>query len=74
MAIRVIPVGVLRARAGQEEFLVEAAGRSVAALLADLDIEPDLVAMVLINGRQSPKDTPLRDGDVLKLVPFVGGG
>jgi sulfur carrier protein ThiS len=73
MPVRVIPVGVLKARV-PEELVLQAAGRTVAAVLGEAGIQPDLVAMVLINGRQSAKDTVLRDGDVVKLVPFVGGG
>jgi len=33
-----------------------------------------LVAVVLINGRQELKDYVLQDGDIVKLIPLVGGG
>ncbi len=75
MPVRVIPVGVLRPSPSKDDIVFEAAcGQTVHEMLRRLAIEPDLVAMVLINGRQVPKDTVLRDGDLVKLIPFVGGG
>lgn len=32
------------------------------------------VAILLINGRYSPSDAPVNDGDVVALFPPVGGG
>lgn len=75
MAVQIIPVGLLKSGHTAGELTLEAAaGQTVEQVLAALGIQPDLVAMVLINGRQSPKETVLHDGDVVKLVPFVGGG
>jgi sulfur carrier protein ThiS len=74
MPVHIIPVGILRPSLPQREIALEAAGRTIWQILAELGIDPDLVAMVLINGRQAPKDAVLNDGDVVKLVPFVGGG
>ncbi|MFG0319383.1 MAG: sulfur carrier protein ThiS [Planctomycetota bacterium JB042] len=52
-------------------------GTTVSDLLALLDLRVDLVA-VERNGEIVPKashaETPLRDGDRLEVVTFVGGG
>ncbi len=74
MSVRVIGVGLLRPLLPQGEVALEASGRTVEQVLAELGIQSSLVAMALVNGRQLPKDTILADGDVVKLVPFVGGG
>lgn len=39
-----------------------------------LGIEKDLLAITLINGRQSSLDTVVEDGKNLYLFPPVGGG
>lgn len=75
MPVQVIPVGILRPSPAEDEAVCEVeAGKTVEQIVADLGIRPDMVAMILINGRQSAKDAIVRDGDVVKLVPFVGGG
>jgi sulfur carrier protein ThiS len=47
---------------------------TVEDVLVRLAIPSDLVAIVLINGLQRPKSHPLAEGDVVKLVPLMGGG
>jgi thiamine biosynthesis protein ThiS len=50
---------------------------SVAALLAQLDIDPRRVAVehnLNIIKRQTYSDTLIGDGDTLEIVNFVGGG
>lgn len=74
MPVRVIPVGFLRDRFPQGELILDSAGQTVSQILARLSVPPDLVGVVLVNGRQVTKDTALQDGDEVKLVPFVGGG
>jgi sulfur carrier protein len=53
------------------------AGLSVAGLLAHLGLEPRMI-VVEHNGdilrRESYADAPVRAGDQLELVHFVGGG
>lgn len=49
-------------------------GMTVATLLEELGLPSELVAFVLVNGRQKPKSHTLSSGDSVKLVPFVGGG
>lgn len=59
---------------GQE---LKLAGKSVAEYLAEAQYEPRRVAVEL-NGQIVPRaqyaTSILRDGDVLELVSFVGGG
>jgi thiamine biosynthesis protein ThiS len=50
---------------------------SVAALLAQLDIDPRRVAVehnLNIIKRQTYSDTLIGEGDTLEIVNFVGGG
>jgi thiamine biosynthesis protein ThiS len=50
---------------------------SVAALLAQLDIDPRRVAVehnLNIIKRQTYSDTLIDEGDTLEIVNFVGGG
>lgn len=53
------------------------AGRSVADLLADLELDPRLVVVELnreIIRRDEIENVALSDGDRLEIVHFVGGG
>lgn len=50
---------------------------TLAALIESLDMKPDRVAVELnrdIVPRDRWPETPLRDGDRLEIVQFVGGG
>ena len=52
-------------------------GHSVAALLSDLGIPAERVAVELnltIVDRQAFPGTSLRDGDQLEVIGFIGGG
>ncbi len=76
MGVKLITVGMLKEYLeGRDSLILEdKAGQPVAELLAALDIPSQLVAIALVNGHQVPKNYVLRDGDVLKLAPFIGGG
>lgn len=53
------------------------AEHTVTTLLESLDLHPGLVVVELnreILARDSYADTPVREGDSLELVHFVGGG
>ncbi len=59
-----------------ERFELDSA-MSVAALLAQLDIDPRRVAVehnLNIIKRQTYSDTLIDEGDTLEIVNFVGGG
>jgi sulfur carrier protein len=60
---------------GEDKQVVE--GQSVAALLEQLQIRPGRVVVELnraIISRETHGSTMLKDGDVLEIVHFVGGG
>jgi sulfur carrier protein len=54
-----------------------AAGHSVRSLVESLELHPSLVVVELnreILARDAYGETPVRDGDTIELVHFVGGG
>ncbi len=54
-----------------------AAGQTVRGLLESLDLHPSLVVVELnreILARDAYSDVPVREGDAIELVHFVGGG
>jgi len=74
MIARIRPLGILKSYAGgQDEVMVEA-GRTVRETITALGIPPEIVAMVLVNDAQQPKDYILQDEDVVRLIMVVGGG
>ena len=74
-SISITVIGLLKSYTQNRESLtLDAAGKSVSQVLAELGIPSVLVAVVLINGRQELKDYVLQDGDLVKLIPLVGGG
>jgi len=71
-SVKVVPVGMLKRYLA--ETVTAKPGQTVHQLLYGLGIPPDLVAVVMVNGRQEPKSYLLQEGDQVKLVPLVGGG
>jgi sulfur carrier protein len=51
-------------------------GTTIASLLAELKLTPDKVAVELNRRlvRADKYDTPLKSGDAVEVVTFVGGG
>ena len=47
---------------------------TVAALIAHLEIPPELSRIVLVNGHDVEDDTALRSGDVIDVFPPLAGG
>lgn len=47
---------------------------TVKEVLDKVEIEPEEVAILLVNGRDGKVDQLLEDGDTLSLFPPVGGG
>ncbi|MBC7264325.1 MAG: MoaD/ThiS family protein [Chloroflexi bacterium] len=76
MSVEIIPVGLLKRYVQSDELPIrqDAAGKTIAALLNELGLPPSVVAIALVNGRQVEKSYTLADGDIVKLVPIVGGG
>jgi sulfur carrier protein ThiS len=74
-SVILIPVGLLKKYAsGRERLDMPGRGRTVSELLAEAGIPSALVAIVMIEGRQVMKDYIPRTGDVVKLIPLMGGG
>jgi len=68
--------GTIRVRLNGKDREVDA-GHTVRTLLESLDLHPGLVVVELnreILARDRYGDAPVRDGDTLELVHFVGGG
>lgn len=67
-------VGLLKKYGPSESSLTVESGQTVMEVIRNLGLDPDLVAIVMVNGRQRFKSYRLQDGDNVKLVPMVGGG
>ena len=52
----------------------DAAGLSLGELIAKLGIPEKEVRVTMINGRHSPWETIINDGDRVGIFPAVGGG
>ena len=49
-------------------------GLTVEKMLANLDLRPGLVGLVLVNGKIAQNDCMLAEGDEVELYPVFGGG
>ncbi|HBG75029.1 MAG: hypothetical protein A2X25_04520 [Chloroflexi bacterium GWB2_49_20] len=58
---------------GKDEFEVES-GHTVRETLVRLNIKPELIALVVLDGEQKTKDYIIQDGDVIKVLAVIGGG
>jgi sulfur carrier protein ThiS len=67
-------VGLLRKYGPAQISLAVQPGGTVMEVIRELGLNPDLVAIVMVNGRQRSKADRLDPGDRVKLVPMVGGG
>lgn len=47
---------------------------TVAEAMAQLPLKRSTGLVILVNGKLGQYDTPLADGDVVQLVPALGGG
>lgn len=63
-------------REGREKivFFTKEEAQKSGDIVRILDIPPEEIAILLINGRHSKLDSPVKDGDVVALFPPVGGG
>jgi sulfur carrier protein ThiS len=57
----------------KDEFSVEA-GHNVREIIVSLGINPDLVAMVSVNGEIQTKDYIIQERDTIRLLAVIGGG
>jgi sulfur carrier protein ThiS len=57
----------------KDEFTV-VPGRDLREIIVSLGINPDLVAMISVNGELQPKDYVVQEGDTIRLMAVIGGG
>ena len=74
MTAQIKPVGMLKDYIGGQNQVTVEAGRTVRETIAALGMPPEIVALVMVNEEQQPKDYVLREGDVVKLMAVLGGG
>jgi sulfur carrier protein ThiS len=72
--VELVLVGLLRNYGPAQASLPVEQGETVLDLIRELGLDPDLVAIVMVNGRQQFKSHRLQPGDRVKLLPMVGGG
>jgi len=72
--VEFVLVGLLRDYGPAQGSHSVKAGQTVLELIRELGLDPDLVAIVMVNGRQRFKSHRLQPGDRVKLLPMVGGG
>ena len=61
-------------RHGQAMAVAVAPGADLGHLLAHLDLTPDQVRHVFVNGQRRPLDYIPQDGDELAIFPPIAGG
>ena len=72
--VELVLVGLLRNYGPAQTSLPAEQGDTVLDLIRELGLDPDLVAIVMVNGRQEFKSHRLQPGERVKLLPMVGGG
>lgn len=72
--VQLVLVGLLRDYGPAQSSLPVEPGDTVLDLIRKLGLNPDVVAIVMVNGRQRFKSHHLQPGDRVKLLPMVGGG
>lgn len=74
MTAKLRVVGYLKEHSdGRSEINVDA-GQSVRQILETIGINPDLVALVVVNESQQDKNYIIQDGDLIRVMAVVGGG
>jgi len=72
--IRIKLYGVFRLERFREEIRSYPPGITARDVVVQLRISEQLLGIVLINGVHAGLDDSLQDGDVLSLLPILGGG
>ena len=66
--------GALKSYTGGQAEVDVQAGRTVRETVTAMGIPPAIIALVLVNDVQKPKDYSLQEGDMVRLLMVVGGG
>jgi sulfur carrier protein ThiS len=67
-------VGLLKKYGPEKASIHMEPGQTVRDAILSVGVNPDQVAIVMVNGRQRSKAHRLQPGDEVKLLPMVGGG
>ena len=68
------PTGQLKSYLNNQSEITVEAGRTVREILVMLQIKPEVVAGVIVNGDLQSKDYTIQEDDVIKLFSIMGGG
>jgi sulfur carrier protein ThiS len=68
------PIGMLKSYIGGRNEVTVEAGRTVREAIMAVGIPPEIVALVMVNEEQQPKDYVLQNDDVVRLLAVIGGG
>lgn len=74
LKIEVRYFATLRREGKKKEILEVKDVVTAAELIESLDIQPEDIAILLVNGIRAELDETIKDGDVVSLFPPVGGG
>ena len=74
MPVSIRPMGQLKELLNNQSEITVQAGQTVRETLVVLQIKPEIVAGVVVNGVLESKDYLLQDGDQVKLVAIMSGG
>ena len=67
-------MGQLKELLNNQSDVTVQAGKTVRETLIELQIKPEIVAGVIVNGALESKDYMLQDGDQVKLMAVMSGG
>ncbi len=68
------PAGMLKDYIGGRAEAAVEPGQTVREALQALQIPPEIVAFVAVNGEQQTKDYCIQAGDIVKVLAVIGGG
>ena len=74
MSVVIRPMGQLKNLFNNQSNITVEAGYTVRETLAALQIQPEIIAGVVVNGDLQSKDYILREEDEVKLFAVLGGG
>ena len=74
MSVCIRPMGQLKSLLNDQPEITAEAGHTIREILVMLQIKPELVAGVIVNGVMQSKDYTLQEADVVKLFSVMSGG
>ncbi len=74
MPAKIRPLGVLKTYIDNQTEKEIQPGVTVREAMLALHMPPEVVALVLVNDEQQPKQYIIQENDVVKLIAVIGGG